>query len=204
MPPTPQSTKQWLLANKPLTEPIIHPTPSTPSTFSQTTVPLPPPTASQALLKTIYISNDPAQRGWISATADPARLYVPPVATGDVMPATGIAEVLVSGDEARLKPGSRVFVRTGWAEYVLASIDECNVVESLPGIRDSHFLGAFGLPGLTAYYGLVEVVKAREGETVVVSGAAGAVGTMVVQIAKRVLGCKRVSFLLSSGFGTTV
>ncbi|KAH8424966.1 MDR family NADP-dependent oxidoreductase [Aspergillus melleus] len=198
MPPIPRTTKQWTLSHKPHSHlPILPNTPEslsseTPPTFTLTTTTLPSPGPSQALLKTIYLSNDPAQRGWISATADPARLYVPPINVGEVMGSTGIAEVVVSGDESRLKPGSRVFARTGWSEYTIASIEECTVIESLEGLRDTVFLGSFGLPGLTAYYGLVEVVKLGKEDTVVVSGAAGAVGSMVVQIARRVVGCKRI------------
>ncbi|PLB47587.1 NAD(P)-binding protein [Aspergillus steynii IBT 23096] len=194
---SPQSTKQWLLTHKPLSTPIVPNTSTTntknePQTFTLTTTPLPTLTKSQALIKTIYISNDPAQRGWISATADPLRLYVPPIELNAVMASTGIGEVIASGNEKALPPGKRVFARTGWSEYTVVEIAECAVIESLPGLRDSHFLGAFGLPGLTAYYGLFEVVKVKGEDSVVVSGAAGAVGSMVVQIAKRVVGCKRV------------
>jgi NADPH-dependent curcumin reductase CurA len=72
------------------------------------------------------------------------------------------------------------------------------VVRPIPGLDYSHFLGALGFTGLTAYYKIKEVVAATSEDTVVVSGAAGATGSMVVQIAKKIIGCKRVSFSYSS------
>ncbi len=76
----------------------------------------------------------------------------------------------------------------------MLSAEECQPCEEIPGLSVTHYLGAFGMPGITAYYGTKVVARAGEGEgdTVVVSGAAGAVGSMVVQIAKKMLGCKRV------------
>ncbi|XHG08679.1 hypothetical protein AWENTII_011773 [Aspergillus wentii] len=151
----------------------------------------PPLSPNHLLLKTLYLSNDPAQRGWISPNADPARLYVPPVPTGAVMRSTGIAEVIESLSPSH-PPGSLVFAVTNWSEYTVVHEGEVQRITPVDGLGVTHFLGSLGLPGLTAYYGLKEVVKTTSEDVVVVSGAAGATGGMAVQIAKRILGCKRV------------
>lgn len=185
---TPKSTRQWLLANKPTDMPVLS-GPST--TFKLVTTDLPPLQDDQVLLKTLYLSNDPAQRGWISKYADPARLYVPPVAEGACMTARAIAEVIES-KSSKLPKGALVLASTGWAEYAILNAKSCTPIQELPGVGLTHFLGALGMTGLTAYYGLKEIARAGPDDTVVVSGAAGAVGSMAVQIAKKMVGCKKV------------
>lgn len=139
------------------------------------------------------MSNDPAQRGWIQRDIDPERLYTKPVFKGEVMRAFGIAEVIASNAD-NLKPGQLVNTTTNWAEYAVLDASTCRPIQVDPksGLRPTHYLGALGGPGLTAYYGLIDVVRAQAGETVVVSGAAGATGSMAVQIARHVVGAKRV------------
>jgi NADPH-dependent curcumin reductase CurA len=112
---------------------------------------------------------------------------------GDIMRAFGIAEVVTSNSDS-LKPGQLVSTITNWAEYVVLDASACRPIQpdEKMGLRATHFVGALGGPGLTAYYGLVEVAGAKAGDTVVVSGAAGATGNMVVQIAKHIVGAKRV------------
>jgi NADPH-dependent curcumin reductase CurA len=124
---------------------------------------------------------------------DPERLYTKPVVKGDVMRAFGIAEV-VSSNADNLKPGQLVSATTNWAEYAVLDASACRPIQidEKSGLRATHYIGALGGPGLTAYYGLVEVVGAKAEDTVVVSGAAGATGSMVVQIAKHIVGAKRV------------
>lgn len=109
------------------------------------------------------------------------------------MASLGVGEVLES-TSSKFKPGDRISGVMGWAEYaVLGDQDLMVHVKPLPnGLGETHYLGAFGLTGLTAYFGLVKVAAIKEGEGVLVSGAAGATGSMVVQLAKRVLGCKYV------------
>lgn len=106
------------------------------------------------------------------------------------MNAFGVAEVIESKSSKYAK-GSLIVGATTWSEYNIADASACSAVEKVGDLSESHFLGAFGLTGLTAYWGL-HVVRAGAGDTVVVSGAAGATGSMVVQIAKHMLGCKRV------------
>ncbi|KAL8807422.1 MAG: hypothetical protein Q9182_000761 [Xanthomendoza sp. 2 TL-2023] len=154
--------------------------------------PLAPLESGQILLQNIYFSNDPAARRWISPNVDPARLFHPPVPVGSPMFATGICKVLKSCAEG-WREGELVVAMCSWSEYTILEASGCQKIpslEDLNGVGVTQFLGALGLTGLTAWYGINEVVKAKPEETVVVSGAAGATGSMVVQIAKHIIGCK--------------
>jgi NADPH-dependent curcumin reductase CurA len=124
---------------------------------------------------------------------DPERLYVEPVKQGSVMRSYAVAEIIESSTDS-LPKGQLVLGDFGWTEYAVVSNKAVRPIQAdeSAGIRPTHFLGALGATGLTAYYGLIDVVGASSGDTVVVSGAAGATGSMVVQLAKHVLGCKRV------------
>lgn len=144
------------------------------------------------LVKTLYLSNDPAQRGWLSKMEDPSRLYVPPVQEGEVMRARGLAEVLESSS-SKFSKGDIVIATTGWAEKIVVPASAVQPAPQLPnGLSPTHYLGALGLTGLTAYCGLTQVARTAAEDVVVISGAAGATGSMAVQIAKKLLGCKRV------------
>jgi NADPH-dependent curcumin reductase len=147
--------------------------------------PLPEPADGQVLVRTAYISLDPAMRGWMAE----GRSYIPPVQIGEVMRAGTVGEVVESKGQ-KFAVGDHV---TGWLgvqEYAVC--DENAVFKVDTGeIPLTTFLGALGMPGMTAYFGLLEVGAAKEGETVVVSGAAGAVGSVVGQIAK-IKGCRVV------------
>lgn len=184
------STRQWILNSKPTGTPT---TTGDSPTFKLATVDLPAPTASQVVLKSLMFSNDPAQRTWINPAADPERLYMPPIPVGAPMSAFALTEVVESGSPNELPVGSLVVTGQGWTEYAVHEIKGLQVVQPIPGLDRGHFLGALGFTGLTAYYGIKEVAAATSEDTVVVSGAAGATGSMVVQIAKKILGCKRVS-----------
>ncbi|KAF2875273.1 hypothetical protein BDV95DRAFT_312690 [Massariosphaeria phaeospora] len=186
----PTQTRQWILAHPP-TGSITLSGPT--ATFALETRPLPTPNPNQVLVKVLYFSNDPAQRGWMGKDVDPERLYTAPVVAGDVMRSYAVAEVVQSNADS-LKPGQLVTATTGWTEYAVLDASECRAlqVDDAAGIRATHFIGALGGPGLTAYYGLVDVVRTTAADNVVVSGAAGATGSMVVQIAKHIVGCKRV------------
>jgi NADPH-dependent curcumin reductase CurA len=185
-----QQTRQWILSNPPSSDPVLE---GSNSTFSLKTTTLPSPGADQVLIKTLYFSNDPAQRGWIQKDMDPERLYVPPVNKGEVMRAYAIAEVLESNVDS-LKKGQLVMGSLAWTEYAVVNAKELRPIQAdeSAGIRPTHFLGSLGGTGLTAYNGLIDVARASASDTVVVSGAAGATGSMVVQLAKHIVGCKRV------------
>jgi NADPH-dependent curcumin reductase CurA len=185
-----QKTRQWILTNPPSGDPVLS---GSNTTFTLKDVTLPALSTDQVLLKVLYLSNDPAQRGWIDAAADPERLYTKPVQKGEVMRAFGVAKVVESKAD-NLKVGQLVIATTGWSEYTVVNAKECRPVQpdEKAGIRATHFVGALGGPGLTAYYGLIDVVGTKAEDAVVVSGAAGATGSMVVQIAKHIVGCKRI------------
>jgi NADPH-dependent curcumin reductase CurA len=191
MAPIPKTTRQWLLASKPTDMPVLS---GSNQTFRLENTPIPAVKDGQVLMKSLYYSNDPAQRGWISRDIKPGRLYRPPVNEGDVMSAGGLYEVVESKAET-LKPGTIVLGYVGWTEYAVADAKVLTPVstDALPeGLGVTQYLGAFGGTGMTAYYGLLEVAEAKKEDVVVVSGAAGATGSMVVQIAKKMVGCKKV------------
>ncbi|ATW51346.1 NADP-dependent oxidoreductase [Streptomyces xantholiticus] len=133
--------------------------------------------------RTLVISLDPAMRGWL----DDRPSYLPPVGLGDVMRAGSVIEVTAS-NHPDFRPGDHVVGAFGVQENVVSDGKGALKVDTSLAPA-STYLGALGMPGMTAYFGLLDVGALKEGETVVVSGAAGAVGTMVGQIAK-VKGCR--------------
>jgi NADPH-dependent curcumin reductase CurA len=146
--------------------------------FELVSQPIPEPGENQILIRSVYLSLDPAMRGWL--TDRPS--YVPPVQIGEVMRglAVGIVE---KSNHPIFATGDRVQGMFGWQEYLLSSGE---AVTKLPDseLPFSAYLGLFGLAGLTAYAGLVEVGQPKAGETLLVSGAAGSVGSLVGQIGK--------------------
>lgn len=146
--------------------------------FELVSQPIPEPGENQILIRSVYLSLDPAMRGWL--TDRPS--YVPPVQIGEVMRglAVGIVE---KSNHPIFATGDRMQGMFGWQEYLLSSGE---AVTKLPDseLPFSAYLGLFGLAGLTAYAGLVEVGQPKAGETLLVSGAAGSVGSLVGQIGK--------------------
>lgn len=149
-------------------------------------VEIPGPGPGQALVHSRFISIDPTIRTWM----DDAPGYLPPIGIGEVVRAGGIGEIVRSNSD-RYVPGQLVFGLTGWQDYTLA--DEASApMQVLPdGIDPTAALSVFGTTGMTAYFGLLEVGRVQDGDTVVVSGAAGATGSVVGQIA-RIKGAGRV------------
>jgi NADPH-dependent curcumin reductase CurA len=155
------------------------------SDFEFVTTPAGDPGPGEALVKVLYLSLDPAMRGWMNA----GKSYVPPVGLGEVMRAGGIGSVVASNDSS-LAAGDTVVGMTGVQDYTIAKAKELTKVD--PRLAPlPRYLGALGMPGLTAYFGLLDIGQPKEGETVVVSAAAGAVGAVVGQIAK-IRGCRAV------------
>ncbi|WP_129641725.1 NADP-dependent oxidoreductase [Peristeroidobacter agariperforans] len=143
------------------------------------------PGDNEVLVKTLYLSLDPAMRGWMNE----GKSYVPPVALGEVMRAGGVGKVIES-KHPKFSAGDFVYGTLGIQEY--ATLDGKGLSKVDPSVAPLPvYLGTLGMPGMTAYFGLLDIGKPQPGETVVVSGAAGAVGTVVGQIAK-IKGCRVV------------
>ena len=147
------------------------------------------PADGQVLVKTLVLSLDPAMRGWLNE----GKSYIPPVGIGEVMRAGGIGCVVASKNPA-FQPGDVVAGLFGVQEY-------CQAAAGAPGGRlekidlklgtPAQWLNVFGMPGMTAYFGLMDIGQPQPGQTLVVSGAAGAVGQTVGQLAK-IKGCRVV------------
>jgi NADPH-dependent curcumin reductase CurA len=148
------------------------------SDWELTEEPIPTPGAGELVAAVSHISVDPAMRGWMNAGAS----YIDPVEIGTVMRAAAVGRVLAS-EHPRFEPGDHVYGTFGVQEYALS--DGRGVMDIDPSIAPAPaYLGTLGLSGLTAYFGLLDVGKLKAGDTVVVSGAAGAVGNVAGQIAK--------------------
>ncbi len=154
-----------------------------PDTWRHTSEPVPEPDAGQILVEVRYLSIDPAMRGWINDRPS----YVPPVGLGEVMRAAGAGCVVASKDD-RFAPGDLVTAMTGVQEFALLAAEAAIPVDPTVAPLERH-LGALGMSGITAYFGLLEIGRPKSGDTVVVSGAAGAVGSIAGQIA-RLQGCR--------------
>ena len=158
--------------------------------WNHTAEPAGAPGDGGVLVKTLYLSLDPAMRGWMNE----GKSYIPPVALGEVMRAGGVGKVIASNNP-RFAIGDHVSAGLGVQEYCV--IDE-NAMDRF-GLAKidltmgtlTQWLNALGMPGMTGYFGLLETGQPRPGETVVVSGAAGAVGQTVGQVAK-INGCRVV------------
>jgi NADPH-dependent curcumin reductase CurA len=136
------------------------------------------PGEGEVLVEVMYASLDPAMRGWISEAAS----YSRPVGIGEVMRAIAVGRVVASNDE-RFAEGDHVSGLLGIQEYAIVPGDALQKVD--PEVAPlPTWLGVLGMPGLTAYFGLLDIGRPEPGQTVVVSGAAGAVGSLVGQIAK--------------------
>jgi NADPH-dependent curcumin reductase CurA len=155
------------------------------SDWEYTTAPLPEPGEGEVLIEVRYLSLDPAMRGWMND----ARSYIPPVGIGEVMRALGAGEVIAS-NHPEVAVGDHVTGLLGVQKYATAHGGAVMKVDtSLAPLPV--YLSTLGMTGMTAYFGLLDIGRPQEGETVVISGAAGAVGGIVGQIAK-LKGCRAV------------
>lgn len=170
--------KQWRLKARPMGEP-------TRDTWEYTESELPSIQDGQLLIEVEYISLDPAMRGWLNDV----KSYIPPVQIGDVMRAGSVGKVVESKHD-KFAVGDYVFGYNGVQSYSVSDGTGLHKVD--PSLAPlPYYLGVLGMTGMTGYFGLLKSGEPKEGETVVVSGAAGAVGGLVGQIA-RIKGCRVV------------
>jgi len=154
-----------------------------PEHFKMSKAAIPEPKDGEALVRVRYISLDAANRAWMHGAT-----YRAAVEANTVMAGGGIAEV-VSSKSPSLAPGDIVFGDTGWQDYAAVPAKHLSKIPKIEPL--THLLSVYGIAGLTAYFGLLDVGRAKAGETVVVSAAAGSVGSIVGQIA-RIKGCRVV------------
>jgi NADPH-dependent curcumin reductase CurA len=164
--------RQWRLASRP--EGFLKE-----SDFSRHEEPMPEPADGEVLLRNIYLSLDPANRGWVGERAT----YLSPVAIDEVMRGSTIS-VVETSKNSRFNEGDIVQGFLGWQDYAVSDGTGLATLPRDSGVPFSDWFAVFGHVGMTAYFGLLDVGKPQEGETLLVSAAAGAVGSLVGQIGK--------------------
>ena len=175
---TSQTHRQWLVADRPIGRELR------PGDFQLVEAPVVQPGDGEVLVETLYLAFDPAQKSWMENVAN----YRDPVAIGSVMPGRGVGRVLASR-HVDFTVGDIVHGESGWQERPLVrGVELAKVAEGVP---ITAALSVLGTTGKTAYLGLTHVGKPKPGDTVVISGAAGATGSVVGQIAK-LAGCRVV------------
>jgi hypothetical protein len=170
--------KQVLLASRP--QGAI-----TPENFRIAESAPPKPGPGEVLVRNVWLSLDPYMRGRMSD----AKSYVKPVEIGEVMVGQTVGEVVESQDAA-FKPGDKVLTSLGWQLMGVAKASELNKIDA-SRVPASYYLGILGMPGITAWFGLNEIGQPKAGDTLVVSAASGAVGSVVGQLGK-IAGCRVV------------
>jgi NADPH-dependent curcumin reductase CurA len=174
---TENKNRQWILNARPGGK-------VTGEEFRWNEVPIPQPSDGQVLIRTLWLSIDPAQRIWMARHS-----YKPAVPLGDVMQSFAVGQVIESR-HPDFKRGDLVRGEFGWQDYAVTDGKSFGGMQKVPpGIPPNLALGLFGLNGLTAYFGITEIGQIKTGETVVVSSAAGATGSVAGQIAK-IKGCR--------------
>lgn len=171
--------RQWTIAQRPLGRSVAL------SDFAWSEGEARTPASGEVLVRVDCLSFDPAQKGWMENVAD----YIAPTEIGDAMPSFAIGEVIVSEDP-RFAPGDQVTGRMGWEDYSTVAASE---LTRLPddGYSPTLSLGVLGVTGMTAFFGLHRIGRPVAGDTVVITGAAGATGSLVGQLAK-LAGCRVV------------
>lgn len=166
--------RQWVLRQRP--KGLIQP-----GDLELVEAPLPDLKDSEVLVRTVYLSLDPTNRTWMND----AEGYLPPVGLGEVMRGLTLGVVEESRSE-RFEAGDIVTpLSGGWADYAVVNEQALRPVHRAPGLPLTANMSVLGMTGLTAYFGITDVLKARAGETLVISAAAGAVGSIAGQVARQ-------------------
>lgn len=173
------TNRQWVLAKRP------HGVVSE-DNFEYRENPIPQPGDGEVLLRNLFLSFDPTQRGWM----EDRESYMPPVAMGEPMRAGSVAQVVAS-NHADYAAGDLVQTLGGWQDFLVVdgSAGGLGISRLPPGVTPQLALGVLGTTGQTAYFGMLDLGKPEAGQTVLVSGAAGATGSVAGQIA-RIKGCR--------------
>lgn len=175
-----ETNRQWVLKRRPVG--MVKP-----DDFELRSGPAPQPADGELLVRNLWLSFDPTQRGWLEDRPS----YLPPVQIGEVMRASTVGQV-VQSRHPEFHAGELVFGLGGWQELFTSPAVGFPGLRKVPaGVPPSWLLGVLGLTGVTAYFGLLELGQPKPGETVLVSGAAGATGSVAGQIA-RLRGCRVV------------
>jgi NADPH-dependent curcumin reductase CurA len=172
-----QVNRQWTLVARPQGDDFA-------SALKWEETPKPEPQDGQALVRTLYLSLDPANRLWMKA--EPS--YIPPVPLDGPMWG-GVIGIVEETRTPAYAVGDIVTGLGGWADYKLIAAQEMSAITPIPGVPLTAFMSVLGATGLTAYFGLLDIGKPKAGDTLVVSAAAGAVGSIVGQLGK-IKGCK--------------
>lgn len=176
----PTHNRRWVLEARPQGRTVS-------SCFDLQAEELSPLQPGEARVRVEWLSIDPTQRGWLNPGAN----YRAPVEIGEVMRGAGVGTIVESDDEG-LPVGAKVYGELGWQSYATASGQGLFGVNVVPdGMEPRHMLSVFGTNGLTAYFGMMEIGRPSPGDTVLVSAAAGATGSIASQIA-RSLGCHTI------------
>ena len=170
--------QRWLIATRPHGRGLLE------NDFSWHEAPLQKPKKGECLLKTLYLDFNPAQKGWMENVGG----YLAPTEIGDIMPGSGIGQVVESSAKG-LKAGDIVMGSFGWQTHPVMKAGTLTKIKNDDMIT-AH-LSVLGITGMTAYFGLLDIGRPKAGDTVVVSGAAGATGSIVGQIAK-LSGCRTI------------
>ncbi len=168
--------RQWLIARRPVGRPLED------ADFELAPAPVRAPQAGEVRLRTLYLSFDPAQKSWMENAAG----YMEPVEIGGVMPGWGVGLVAESA-HAEFHPGDLAYGLIGWSEQ--PTLPAAGLVKVPAGVPANAALSMLGITGRTAYLGLMKVGRPVAGDTLVISGAAGATGSLVGQIGK-LAGCR--------------